>query len=204
MPRVDLMVPFAEKDQAEQLGARWDAVHKTWFVPEGLDAAAFSQWLPRKVNIGIRASSYLVAETLTECWRCHELTRVYALILPAGHETLESGDDDTDSYWYQHTEAALVLYVTDLPQVVAAQMTSRSPRYRIDFSKTTQSSYWMNHCEHCGMKQGDFGLYCEPGGAFFPMDERAASHIAIDAVQTAFECNGSTAYGDQIDFIVNV
>ncbi len=46
MPRVDLCVPFSEKDEAKKLGARWDAAHKVWFVPEGLAAAPFVRWLP--------------------------------------------------------------------------------------------------------------------------------------------------------------
>lgn len=46
MSRVDLRVPFAEKDEAKRLGARWDAVRKVWFVPDGLAVAPFARWLP--------------------------------------------------------------------------------------------------------------------------------------------------------------
>jgi len=41
-----LTVPFAQKDQAKALGARWDAAQRQWFVPPGLDLAQFSTWLP--------------------------------------------------------------------------------------------------------------------------------------------------------------
>lgn len=40
-----LKVPFAEKDEAKQLGARWDAAKKKWYVPLGTDLAPFSRWL---------------------------------------------------------------------------------------------------------------------------------------------------------------
>jgi hypothetical protein len=40
-----LKVPYAEKDQAKALGARWDAQRKVWYVPDGSDAAPFQQWL---------------------------------------------------------------------------------------------------------------------------------------------------------------
>lgn len=40
-----LKVPFAEKDEAKQLGARWDAKQKKWYVPLGTDLAPFSRWL---------------------------------------------------------------------------------------------------------------------------------------------------------------
>jgi hypothetical protein len=40
-----LKVPFAEKDEAKQLGARWDAKKKKWYAPLGADLARFSRWL---------------------------------------------------------------------------------------------------------------------------------------------------------------
>lgn len=44
--RLDLKVPFAEKDQAKKLGARWDAGRKRWYIEGHLDAALFAQWQP--------------------------------------------------------------------------------------------------------------------------------------------------------------
>jgi hypothetical protein len=40
-----LKVPYAEKDQAKALGARWNSERKTWYVPDGVDSAPFGQWL---------------------------------------------------------------------------------------------------------------------------------------------------------------
>lgn len=42
-----LNVPFAEKEEAKQLGARWDAAKKKWYVPLGTDLEPFSRWLTR-------------------------------------------------------------------------------------------------------------------------------------------------------------
>ena len=39
-----LNVPFAQKDEAKALGARWDAVEKKWFVPSGKDIVLFARW----------------------------------------------------------------------------------------------------------------------------------------------------------------
>ncbi len=43
--QVFLKVPFAEKDEAKRLGARWDPARKKWYVPNGVNAEAFSRWL---------------------------------------------------------------------------------------------------------------------------------------------------------------
>lgn len=44
--RTDLRVPFAEKDEAKRLGARWDAARKVWYVQNTADLAPFSRWMP--------------------------------------------------------------------------------------------------------------------------------------------------------------
>ena len=42
---VALKVPFAEKDQAKALGARWEPMQKVWRVKRQEDMAAFGRWL---------------------------------------------------------------------------------------------------------------------------------------------------------------
>ncbi|MBS0371452.1 MAG: hypothetical protein JSS57_19900 [Proteobacteria bacterium] len=44
--RTNLKVPFAEKDEAKRLGARWDPANKIWYVKDVEDLAAFARWLP--------------------------------------------------------------------------------------------------------------------------------------------------------------
>lgn len=46
MTRIDLTVPFSQKDEAKSLGARWDPNLKTWYVPEGVEPGPFARWLP--------------------------------------------------------------------------------------------------------------------------------------------------------------
>jgi len=40
-----LKVPFAEKDEAKKLGARWNAERKSWYVPDGKAVEPFARWL---------------------------------------------------------------------------------------------------------------------------------------------------------------
>lgn len=37
-------VPFSEKEEAKDLGARWDRAEKSWYVPAGVDVEQFSKW----------------------------------------------------------------------------------------------------------------------------------------------------------------
>lgn len=48
--RTNLQVPFAEKDEAKRLGARWDPARRVWYVQNATDLAVFSRWLPRAAD----------------------------------------------------------------------------------------------------------------------------------------------------------
>jgi exodeoxyribonuclease VII large subunit len=47
--RVDLRVPFVEKDQAKVHGAQGDTENRTWYAPPGTNLDNFKRWLPRGV-----------------------------------------------------------------------------------------------------------------------------------------------------------
>ena len=40
-----LKVPFAEKDQAKALGARWNPAQKKWYVKDVADLSPFEAWM---------------------------------------------------------------------------------------------------------------------------------------------------------------
>lgn len=42
--RTYLNVPYAQKDEAKALGARWDPAQKKWYVPAGKDFSLFTKW----------------------------------------------------------------------------------------------------------------------------------------------------------------
>ncbi len=100
--RTNLKVPFAEKDQAKQLGARWDPARKLWYVENKADMAPFARWLPSgstapasgvttpKASAGEQSSSegivvvgsrYVEHPRVCDClpWEVCELCRATAL-----------------------------------------------------------------------------------------------------------------------------
>ena len=44
--RFNLRVPYAQKDAAKELGARWDATRKIWYVMDPESIEVFSDWMP--------------------------------------------------------------------------------------------------------------------------------------------------------------
>lgn len=43
--RTYVQVPFKEKEQARELGAKWDRQEKSWYIPDGVDKEPFAHWL---------------------------------------------------------------------------------------------------------------------------------------------------------------
>lgn len=123
------------------------------------------------------------------CWKCREAQTVIAL---AVHYPLEAGDPPRNATDYP----SLICEVTELPASLIALINSVHPPYRRHLSKTRGASYFANFCV-CGANFGDFYLFMEPGGAFFPMDETEASKITIKELSfpKPLTVSGTVRYG---------
>ena len=44
--RINLVTPFAEKDDAKKLGAKWDSTRKCWYIVDVADLTPFMRWIP--------------------------------------------------------------------------------------------------------------------------------------------------------------
>ena len=88
MARIDLKVPFAEKDETKSLGAKCDPSVKTWYTPEGVDIGTLARWLlvtehadlEQSPEFCVRAPFYYVIESVSDCWGCSNFTRVAILV----------------------------------------------------------------------------------------------------------------------------
>jgi hypothetical protein len=194
MSRIDLQIPFTEQEAAKRLGACWDPHQQVWFVPAGVDVAPLRKWLAAPLDPNIRAASYFLATATHDCWHCAARTPVIAIVLPAGHEVFYAEDDPADDFWELAQQPTLLSYITDLAAPVALRLRRHTPHYAVDFSQTTQSSYWMNHCAHCASKLGDFATHDTPGAGFTPVTSEQAAEICLEEIVAPFSarCGGYT------------
>lgn len=112
------------------------------------------------------------------CHECGAVTQVFGLMLigPFRGQTAALGPEDDD-------EAPLLRRATEIPNALAAVITERSlGHFRIDFSNTLGDRYWMNHCEACDAKIGDWFVH-KPGGAFFPTNDAEIAKVSGVHVQ---------------------
>ncbi|ELU2058842.1 DNA primase [Salmonella enterica] len=77
---------------------------------------------------------------------------------------------------------------TDLTkiEIISTSALSRineySKLYYPSHSKTAKMNYYANHCCHCNAMQGDFMMFNEPGGVFFPVTHEQAEKIRFHEV----------------------
>jgi len=67
--RINLVTPFAEKDQAKALGARWDSVRKNWYIVDVADLTPFSRWIP-DTDAGAAVKATVATKSTTAVPHC--------------------------------------------------------------------------------------------------------------------------------------
>jgi hypothetical protein len=158
-------------------------------------------------DINVRSQTYCVARTQVRCWHCGLPTGVLALAVPHGHETLNEetppgpgeGETAMAEAWQRADANAILFYVEHLDLDVECRLKHLSPLFRLAHSAATSSSYWANHCEHCGALLGDHELHCEPDGAFMPSSEAAAAAVELLDMRAPFEA-AAAGYAPEPEF----
>ena len=143
----------------------------------------------------VTAPIFLLRST-ESCWRCHASQEVIAL---AFRWCLDK-DFATDEQ-PQEGEPLILDNIHAMPEAILAYVVSVHPHFEKRTSKTAGTAYYMSTCD-CGAHFGDFYLFNEPGGAFFPADEAEAGNITIEQLPFTgtfeFDCSYGEGVGDLI------
>jgi hypothetical protein len=138
----------------------------------------------------VRSHGFKLAIGIAECWKCHLATRVFALVAPSGSSAT---DDDYLPEEGAHEEDVYVdVALTGIEQVSDALrscLATAAPLFRSDQSRTLGTTYWMNHCEKCGVSQGDHFLHMEPDGPFFAWPRSNAALTLLDVGSGEVDCS---------------
>lgn len=162
MDKIFINVPYSEKEEAKSEGARWDPKNKSWFISKDMDKKHFSKWLQtdkKQHNHTVLMPPIFLVESQERCWKCSSFSKVYCFA--ASGFTDEAGDYDYDGFT---TFSNVQLLSQNLEDIVK----THAEKYKPDHSKTASALYYMNHCQHCNAKLGDFYMHNEPSGAFQP------------------------------------
>jgi hypothetical protein len=136
---------------------------------------------------------FVLAESIEQCWSCSADTKVFAILIP----DIEVGSQDEDE-----SSAPTPYSLTNIVGVndaVERFLKGLSANFYLDYSSTSQQTYWMNHCEKCTAKLGDFFLHHEPGHAFFPMTNAEMRKIKLNRIDIALEADAGWGQSSWID-----
>lgn len=112
-----LNTPYAEKNQAKTLGAKWDNANKTWYAPAGLDLNKFEKWLPKEKEQSKQSSDKLAnspAQTPQgQTNAIPQAQRLYLYTRPSDNEKMQELKaqgiikfDLPNKLWYAHSNNA--------------------------------------------------------------------------------------------------
>lgn len=162
--RLYLNVPYAEKEEAKRLGAKWDTRVKKWYTdaPRS-EYVRFAKWLLRDTDDVVIAAEYLyLIEGMQTCWKCGQKTVVVGLGIgehvhvfgePDDPQIEVLEDDDVHLAWAERED--------DIPPQLLRYMKAHYP-VRVGYSKTLGRESFANHCACCGALQGNWFLFHEP------------------------------------------
>ncbi|MDR6566599.1 hypothetical protein MRBLMN1_006116 [Chitinophaga ginsengisegetis] len=174
-----LNVPNAEKEHAASMGAQWDQVSHTWYLPEDQydRLIEVARWIPEKHPAIILPTEISVVQAGRPCWKCQHNNRVIAL---AGNYFYEKDMNERDeSVWLAQDFFTVFQQVSAISDNLQTFLNDYYPRYKRAWSNTLGNYYWSNHCESCDSIQGDWFLFDEAGSVFNPTEREEAARLTI-------------------------
>lgn len=101
--------------------------------------------------INLRAPGYIIGNATRRCWQCGTETTVYTLgVIPPFKHLL------SEKRWQTGVGFAVLSYIKWLPEDIASHLLAVTAGFFRDTSQWHARPYWMNHCQHCGAKIGDY------------------------------------------------
>ena len=112
-----------------------------------------------------------------ECYACKKATRLFAFMALPPFEAIGDQEEAMDD------DGSMLKEVVDMPDSLKAIVAEQSDgKWREDYSRTADETYWMNHCERCDAKQGDFFVQ-GADGPFWPYSDAGMEAIEATKVE---------------------
>lgn len=191
-----LNVSYSEKEQVKALGARWNPELKRWYVTYKKGYYKLRNWFANKKSNIIICDNLYVAEGEKECFACKKKTPVIALA------TNYYVMDEDYAIFQSEDSFQLISYVDFISSNVTMYLKERF-NFFVDYSNHTKSTYYSNHCKHCGRLQGDFFVHSDVGSPFLFYSEEDAKKIRMHEIPLSYdiEISGDMAWSSSDELI---
>ena len=181
-----LNVPFKEKDEAKQLGARWNPKLKKWCVQNRENYSKFAKWILTQGSI-VACDTIYVLERKQKCFKCGKETRVIGFALENFFEFESNPYDEKGvkcTYWNNVIRIAET--INPIPDPILKYLQAKY-NYQYRYSSTTEEYHVCNYCDNCGTLQGDFYLFQEVNSPFFIDSEEKLQNLKIYKINLKYD-----------------
>ena len=117
---------------------------------------------------------YLMRATIP-CWKCGDQTPVVGLAAT----TVEQDGEVYGSPKARPPQVVTLKNISDMPYDLLQVVRAHQRQYVKRESRTAGLTYYQNECHACDANIGDFYLFSEPGGPFFPMSREEAARVEV-------------------------
>lgn len=114
-----------------------------------------------------------------KCWKCGSDNEVVTVACMAVEVEANAAIEHAEP-----GELFLLNYIRELPADLIQFVTGLAPNYRKLYSRTADEEYLANVCE-CGANFGDWYLFNEPDGPWFPNDDSEVETTRVVPVPLA-------------------
>ena len=167
-----LNVPINEKEEVKALGAKWDNEIKKWYVTDKNEYYKFQKWFSKPYNDFVIIDHLYIITSTQPCFKCGKQTTVVSLAadtyITFKGEQYELYDEEINFIKLHEIESESLL-----------QYLNQNYKFYKDYSYTTKTHYLANHCDCCGVLQGNWFLYSEPDSPFFMTSEQKAKALSV-------------------------
>lgn len=157
LARKRLIVPYKEKDEAKELGARWDSENKTWYVPKDKPLVDFRQWYTLSKECGQDTCESCGEYTLhyldiqiRNNYKCFKCTKDMKILLIFFTEY-----DSPQDYMFRNELPIISEFAYEKPLSLIPFARKFQVFLKKTHSQTTKNTYVSHICPHCGLLQGD-------------------------------------------------
>lgn len=155
-----LDVPYAQKDAAKALGAKWNPEIKKWYVEKRSDYTKFRPWFHSPKTTMIVCDQIYIVQSYRECFYCHKKTPIVSLaadsyVLVGTSEIKTGGDID------------FLCWLIEMPQRLQEFLKPYHVSYK--YSNVLHKHYFGSCCYYCKLLQGDNYAHFDPKDAPFYM-----------------------------------
>ena len=179
-----LNIPYVQKNLAKENGAKWNPERRQWYTDERKKYVKLQKWiLSGKPYACVVCNHFYIVEGKRICFKCGCITKVIAFGIDKFLELYEPDEDGRYFTWHNENEGVhIVCEINNLSESFKRYLRDNYSYYD-SYSKFADVSYMSNHCQACGVKQGDYYLFDEPDSPFLVATKEDAENLKLIEIE---------------------